>query len=539
MRGRFASLAVGAGALALGLTLAGCKEQKVARAPCPAGKICLERGNVAEPISLDPGKITGTWEDFIVSDMIVGLTQNDIQGNMIPGMATSWETSPDGLTWTFHLRDAKWSDGVPVTSADFVAGLQHLLDPKEAADYASLVYMIKNAEPVNSGKMPVSALGVEAPDPHTFVIHLDHPAPYMAELATHQTMYPVPKHMLDKWGDNWSKPPHYVSNGPYTLVDWKLGDNVHLTKNPLFWEASKVCIDEVRYYPTVDSIAAERRVLRGELDLNADYQSNRLAHLRETVPAYVHNHTYLGVDYLAFNTTIPKFKDRRVRLALSMIVDRDFVTKKLTRGGNVTAYTFVPPGVANYDQIAPPDWASIPFDQRIPIAKKLLADAGYGPKNPLKVEITYRNSSSNALIMPAIQADWAAIGVKTDLKIEDTQIAYQDFNNKNFEIADAAWIADYNDVFSFLYLFKSDTGSNNYSGYNNPAYDALIDASDQEQDLKKREAILQKAEAMVQNDYPVATVWYTINKNLVSPKITGFVDNLVDKHRTRYMCLPK
>jgi oligopeptide transport system substrate-binding protein len=515
-----------------------CGQPKVTRAACPAGKICFERGNVAEPTTLDPLKAAGTWEEFVISDLLVGLTQADPEGETIPGMATSWDTSPDGLTWTFHLRAAKWSDGVPVTADDFVYSLQRILDPKEASEYASILYPIKNAEPVNAGKLPATALGVRAVEPRTLEINLEHPAPFLPELVQHHTVYPIPKHVAVKYGEHWSDPDHYVSNGPYKLVSWRLGDRVILEKNPLFWEADKVCIDRVSYYPTVDSVSGERRVKRGELDMNGDISSNRINFLRqpENIPDYVHVHTYLGVDYLALNGKLAKFKDIRVRRALAMAVDREFITKKLLRNGADPAYVFVPAGVANYKQIAPPDWASLTLEQRQAEARRLLAAAGYGPTHPLKLSITHRNTADPTLVMPAIQADWRAIGVQVELIANEAGIAYQAYKIRDFEVADAAWIADYNDAMSFLYLMQSQTGANNYGDFNNLAYDALLAQADAERDLGKREAILQQAEALMQSQVPVITTYYTIDKNLVSPRVTGFVDNIVDKHRTRYMC---
>jgi oligopeptide transport system substrate-binding protein len=524
--------------LAAGAALASCGEQKAVRSPCPAGKVCLERGNSAEPTTLDPLKSSGTWEEFIVSDLLVGLTQSDIAGNTIPGMAKTWEASPDGLKWTFHLRDAVWSDGVPVTADDFVYSLQRILDPKEASEYASILYPIKNAEAVNSGKMPTTALGARAVDPKTLEIYLEHPAPFLPELAQHHTMYPIPKHVALKYGEHWSDPGHYVSNGPYKLVSWKLGDRVVLEKNEKFWEADQVCIDRVSFYPVVDSVSGERRVKRGELDMNSDIVSNRIAFLREpqNIPDYVHVHTYLGVTYLAFNGNLAKFKDLRIRRALAMAIDRDFITKKLLRGGQEPAYTFTPAGVANYQPIDKPDWAAWSLEQRQAEARKLLAQAGYGPGHPLKVSITHRNTPDPTLVMPAIQADWRAIGVDVELIANEAGIAYQAYKIRDFEVADAAWIGDYNDAMTFLYLLQSQTGANNYGDYKNPAYDLLLAKADAEPDIAKRAAILRQAETLMQNEVPIVPTYYTINKNLVSPRVTGFVDNIVDKHRTRYLC---
>ncbi len=277
------------GASFTALALAGC-DSGAGRPSCPAGKLCLERGNNGDPLTLDPEKTTLVSEDHVLGDMFTGLVQYSPEARPVPGVATSWDTSADGLTWTFHLREARWSDGVPLTSADFVYSLRRLMDPKTASEYAYILYIIKNAEAVNGGKLPLTALGVEAPDPKTVVIRLEHPVPYLLNVLTHSSAYPVPEHVVAKYGEHWSDPAHWVSNGPYVIKSWTLGDRIHAEKNPNFYDAKSVCIDEVNYYPTADAISAERRVRRGELDTSTDIQSNRLAYLRQPdqIHAYVH-----------------------------------------------------------------------------------------------------------------------------------------------------------------------------------------------------------------------------------------------------------
>ena len=306
----------------ISLALGACGDKGPARPACPEGKVCIQAGNGLEPVSLDPHKITGTWEDRIVSSALVGLTEADVNGKAVPGMAERWETSADGLTWTFYLRDAKWSDGVPVTADDFVFGLRRILQPETAAEYASLIYFIKGAQPINEGKAAKETLGVRAISPKILEIKLEHPAPYLLELAKHQTMYPVPRHVVEKWGDAWSKPEHYVSNGAFVFKTWRLGDHIKMVKNPLFYDAKNVCVDEVYFYPTPDAISAERQVARGELDMNSDIQSNRIAYLRDKMPGYPRTYTYLGVAYLAYNAAVPAFKDKRVREALNIASER-------------------------------------------------------------------------------------------------------------------------------------------------------------------------------------------------------------------------
>lgn len=527
------TLVIGVAAFAL----TACQPSKISRPDCPEGKICIQAGNSAEPVSLDPHKITSVSEDRILSSVLMGLTQDAPDGTAIPGMAKRWTTSPNGLVWTFYLRDATWSDGVPVTADDFVYALRRILNPKSASEYASLLYFIKNAQPVNEGKAPLEAVGVREISPKVLEITLEHPAPYLPEIAKHQTMYPVPKHMVEKLGDAWAKPENYVSNGPYTMTAWRLGDYVKVTKNPKFYEADKVCVDQIYYYPTNDATMAERRVKRGELDFNGDIQSNRIAFLRTEMPGYVRTHTYLGTTYLAFNANVPAFKDKRVRVALNMAIDRKFIAEKLLRGGQTPAYTFVPPGVANYKAATPPAWSTWTLEKRQAEARKLLAEAGYGPGHPLKIEIKHRNTSDPMLFMPAIQADWKEIGVEATLAQNESQIAYAAYRARDFQVADAAWIADYNDAMSFLYLQQSATGTQNYGDYKNPVFDALLAKADSEPDVTKRAGYLAEAERIMLDDASIAPIYFYINKNLVSPKITGWVDNLVDRHVARYWCV--
>lgn len=527
------TVALSAGAL----SLSACAPRAPARPDCPDGEVCLLMGNGAEAATLDPHKATGTWESRILSDAFMGLTQDDPAGKTIPGMATHWDVSEDGRTWTFHLREAVWSDGAPVTADDFVFSLRRILLPETASEYASLLYFIEGAQAVNEGKAEPQTLGVRAVDARTLEIRLVHPAAYLPEVAKHQTMFPVPKHLVEKLGEAWVRPENIVSNGPYLIKEWRLGDYIKLVKNPRFYDAESVCVDQAYYYPTTDAASAERRVRRGELDLNFDIQSNRIGFLREEIPEYVHTHTYLGVTYLAFNSNVPALQDARVRQALTMTIDRKFITEKLLRGGQQPAYTFVPPGVANYTSPEPPAWAAWTLERRKEEARRLLADAGYGPGNPLRLEIKHRNSPDPVLFMPVVQADWKDIGVDLALAQNETQIAYAAYRSRDFQVADAAWVADYNDAMSFLYLNQSSTGSQNYGDYKNPAYDELLRKADNEPDPEVRAGYLAEAERIVLHDAPIAPVYFYVNKALVSPKVTGWVDNIIDHHRTRYLCV--
>jgi oligopeptide transport system substrate-binding protein len=524
--------------IATAIGLAACQGGKAQRPACPAGKVCLEYGNNSEPLTLDPQTSNLIDEFTIIGDLIVGLTTDAPDGTPTPALATSWETTPDGLTWTFHLRDAAWSDGTPVTADDFVYAYHRILDPKTASIYAYLVYILKNGQAVNEGKAAPETLGVRALDAHTLQLSLEHPAPYLPELLKHQSFFPVPKHVVETFGDAWVQPQHFVGDGPFRLVSWRLGDKIQVEKNPRFWDAKNVCVDRINYYPTPDLVSAERRVQRGELDVNTSFQSNRLARMRQTMPGYARAHPSLATYYLAFNThDVKPLKDIRVRRALSEAIDRDFITAKLLRAGQIPAYSFVPPGTAHYMPGPRLRWAGEAFAQRQIEAKALLAQAGYGPGHPLKLEIKTPNATDSLELAEAVQADWRAIGVDATIAQNESSIAFAAYRNRDFQVGAMSWYDDFNDPVTFLGLLKSDTGAQNYGDYKSAAYDALLAQADREPDDGKRAAILARAEQTMLDDEGIVPLYFIVNRNIVSPRITGWVDNVENFHRARWLCM--
>jgi oligopeptide transport system substrate-binding protein len=253
------------------------------------------------------------------------------------------------------------------------------------------------------------------------------------------------------------------------------------------------------------------------------------------MPEYVKTYTYLGIEYLAMNTHVPAFKDKRVRQALDMALDREFYADKLLRAGETPAYGFVPPGVANYPGGVKAFFADWPLAKRQAEARRLLAEAGYGPGHPLTFELLYSTGSSGAFVA-AIQADFRAVGVEMKLTQAEGQVLFAQLNARNFEMGVAGWIADYNDANTFLYLLQSQTGQQNYGDYNNPAYDALLDKADHETDLKTRAGYLMRAEKIMIDDAPVLPLYFWVSRNLVNPEITGYAPNIIDHHRKRWMC---
>lgn len=534
----------GAGELRSAIRLALSALAVLALAACGEAKLgiddqnkIIDIGNTAEPLSLDPAKTTGIWENNINGNMFIGLFTEDASANIIPGMAERWETSEDGLTWTFFVRHANWSDGVPVTAYDFEFALRRVLDPKSLSEYAAILYTLKNAEAVNAGKLPVSALGVHAIDERTLEITLEHPAAYLPGILKHQISYPVPKHVVERWGNDWIKPAHIVVNGPYTLVKWWSNYLVHLRKNPAFYDAASVCLRELFFYPTNDSDAAVRRMESGALAWNTTYSPSKTALLKKSLPGYLHEAPWMVSDYYSINMTRPMFKDARVRRALSMAIDRDFIIR--IRGGGSASYQFVPPHMPGYPQGARVTWADTPLPERRAEARRLLEAAGYGPNKPLKFVLSHRNTRDNPRIAVVAQADWHAIApwVQVELRPTEVQIHYANMRAKNFDVGDGGWVGDYPDAQTYLYLLETRTKEQNYPGYSNPEYDALMTQSSKENDPAKRADLLRQAEQMALNDDPIIPIYLENSNNLISPRITGFVDNVEDIHRARWMCI--
>jgi oligopeptide transport system substrate-binding protein len=496
----------------------------------------LDIGNGAEPKSLDPHKASGTWENRIIGDMFIGLTTEDVRGEPSPGMAERWEVSEDGLTWTFYLRDAVWSDGVKCTAYDFEYAFRRILHPETIAEYAQVTYAIKNAQEAKEGKIPVEQIGVRAIDEKTFEMTLWHPAPYLPGLLKHYTHYPVPKHIVEQHGDAWIKPENVVVNGPYALEKWWSNYVVKLVKNPRYYDAAGVFFKELYFYPSVNDDAAARRVTKGELAWSTNFAGRKEEFYREQLPGFVRVAPYMLLQYFSLNVTKAPFNDARVRRALSLALDRDFLAKQIYKAGHQPAYSFVPPGIYGYPQSAKLDFAEKSMDERRAEAKALLEEAGYGPDKPLNFTFKHRNTGDNPRVAVVAQSDWGAIApwVKVQLAGSEVQIHYATLRAKDFEVGDGGWVADYNDAYTYLYLLETKTGPNNYPGYSNADYDRLMAASVQERDAVMRADIMRQAEQLMLNENPVIPVVFGTSRNLIDPRIKGYEDNLEDLHRIRY-----
>jgi len=499
-----------------------------------AGEVVLRRGNSAEPTSLDPHLALTVLEDEIISDMLMGLTTRDASARAIAGAAESWETSPDGKTWTFHLRDHQWSDGTSVTANDFIYSWRRILDPKTAAPYASILYVFKNAQAINASRIPPEQLGARAINNKTLEVQLEYPAPYLPELLSHMTTQPVPSHVIEAKGRDWTKPGNYVSNGPYVLAERIPSDHVTLVKNPRFYDAVNVNIDRVMFLETPDPAAGLRRFRAGELDVQAGIPANEISFIESTFGSRLHKENFLATTWLLLNLRRKPFDDIRVRQAMNLAYDRDTMAYKVVNIGQLPAYSIVPPGIANYPSGVQFDFKSMPYPDRLKRAQELMREAGFGPDKHLRTTITAQPDANARRRVAAVQEWWRNIYIDVEVVPTEGQVSFANIRTGNFDIAGNSWAADYNDPRNFLFVFLSDNELN-FSGYKNLAYDALIHQSDQEQDLVKRGQILAQAEAILLKEAPVIPNQYQVTRNLVQPYVKGWTTNVMNVNRTRWL----
>lgn len=515
-----------AGALALFCTLS----------VAPLQAQTLNIGVMGELASFDTSKVSGgVWESQVLMDVYEGLVKKAPDGEVLPGMATSWDVSEDGKTYTFQIReDAKWSDGEPVTAEDFVFGWQHLLDPENASKYAYMLYPVVNAEAVNTGEKPLEALGVESlEDGKVFKVTLNSPVPYFIQLLTHYTAYPLPKHTVEEHGGEWMKLDNIATNGAFMPIEWVSQSRITAVRNPQYYDADEVALDRVNYFTTEDRNAGVSRFRAGELDILREYSSSMYGWLKENLPDATRMTPYLGSYYYVLNQREGRpTADKRVREALNLAVRRKVISEQIMAGTFLPALSFVPKGTENYEVQTMP--LSDDMDKRMARAKQLLEEAGYGPDNPLRLRLRYNTTDEHKKIAVAVAAMWRPLGVEVEMVNSEATVHYQTIAQGNFDVARAGWIADYNDAENFLTLLHTGVG-NNYGAYSNPEYDKLMDQAAVTLDSEERRSLLQQAEQLAMNDFALIPMLYYVARNLVNPNIKGWEDNIEDDHPSRWI----
>ncbi len=498
-------------------------------ADVPAGvqlaeKQTLVRNNGAEVQSLDPHKIEGVPESNVNRDLFEGLLVTDVEGHPAPGVAEKWENK-DFKVWTFHLRkDAKWSDGTPVTAEDFVYSWQRLANPNTASPYASYLQYghIANIDDIIAGKKPVTDLGVKAIDANTFEVTLSEPVPYFYKLLVHPSVSPVPKSAVEKFGEKWTQPANIVTNGAYKLKDWVVNERMVLERNPQYWDNAKTVINQVTYLPISSEVTDVNRYRSGEIDMTYNNMPIELFQkLKKEIPKEVHVDPYLCTYYYEINNQKAPFTDVRVRTALKLALDRDIIVNKVKNQGDLPAYSYTPQYTDGM-KLVEPEWFKWSQEKRNEEAKKLLAEAGYTADKPLTFNLLYNTSDLHKKLAIAVASIWKKnLGANVKLENQEWKTFLDTRHQGTFDVARAGWCADYNEPTSFLNTMLSDS-SNNTAHYKSPAFDKLIAETLQVTDDAKRADLYAKAEQQLDKDSAIVPVYYYVNARLVKPWVGGY-----------------
>lgn len=484
----------------------------------------LVRGNGAEIQSLDPHKIEGVPESNVNRDVLEGLTINDLYGHTQPGAAESWETK-DNKVWIFHLRkDAKWSDGTPVTAQDFVYSWRRLADPQTASPYESYPQYahIVNIDEIIAGKMKPDTLGVKAVDDKTLEVTLSQPVTYFPKLLSHPAMSPVPQKVVEKFGEKWTQPANWVGNGAYKLKDWVVNERLVLERSPTYWNNAKTVINQVTYLPISSEVTDVNRYRAGESDMTYNNLPIELFQkLKREIPKEVHVDPYLCTYYYEINNQKAPFTDARVRTALKLGMDRDIIVNKVKAQGDLPAYGFTPP-YTDGAKLTPPEWFGWSQDKRNAEGRKLLEQAGYTKDKPLTFDLLYNTSDLHKKLAIAVASIWKKnLGVEVKLENQEWKTFLDTRHQGTFDVARAGWCADYNEPTSFLNIMLTN-GSSNTAHYSSPAFDKLIADAVEAKSEDARAGLYQQAEQQLDKDSAIVPVYYYVNARLVKPYVGGY-----------------
>lgn len=497
-------------------------------------------GNGSEPKGLDPHLVTGVPENKIISSLLEGLIAyhptDDLQPE--PGMAERWESNEDFSQWTFHLRDAQWSNGDPVRASDFVYSWERMLTPSLGAEYAEMLYILKGAEDFHQGRTTdFSTVGVKALDDKTLQVTLEGPAPFFLNMLKHYSWYPVNPRVVEAHGgmsdrqSSWSTLENYVGNGPFVLDDWVTNQIIKVRKSSTYWDRDRVKLNGVNFYP-VENVTTEETMFRGgRLHLTNTVTPDKIPIFLEKMPQEMKIEPYMGVYFYRINVTRKPFDDVRVRKALAYSIDKKLLVDKVTKGGQLPATGFVPPGLKGYE-------TSDAAEFQPELARRLLAEAGYpGGRGFPDVEILINTSEAHRKIAEALQAMWRKeLGVNIGIYNQEWKVYLDSQSSLDYDLVRAGWIADYAYPNTFLDIFTTGNG-NNDTGWSNRRYDTLIGRARTAQTDEQRMAILQEAEQVLMEDMPIIPIYWYTRTYLKSTLIEGWHPKALDNHPIKYVSL--
>ena len=482
----------------------------------------LKRGLPTEVESLDIHKARSTQAAEVLSDLGEGLLSFSASGELIPGVASSWEMSEDGLTYTFTLRpDAKWSNGDPVVAGEFVYAMERLTDPATGATYGQFL-------------ADVTELG--AIDDHTLVIGLERPTPYLLNLLTHPAAFPLHIASKQEHGDSFARPGNLITNGAYKLEEWVPSSMITLSRNEHYWNDAATAIDTVQYHIVIQDSAEYARYRAGELHITSTVPTESFDQARDELGGQLRIAQRLALYYYGYNLTKPPFKDNpKLRQALSMAIDRERIVENVTRRGEAPAYSWVPPAMPNYETPGF-SYASLNQEERNQVARRLYKEAGYSEENPLDVEIRYNTQDAHQRVALAVQAMWAEVlGFEARLVNEEWQVLLQNMRDAEVtQVFRSSWIGDYNDAHTFLSILQSGN-SLNMPQYLSGEYDSYMQRAAEQVDPARRQLYLEEAERVMLADHPAIPIYFYNSRHLVHPDIEGWEDNILDYHYSQYL----
>lgn len=449
-------------------------------------------------------------------------------GTLQAGQAETWETSEDGLTWTFHLRDGlKWSDGTDLTANDFVYSWKRVCDPEVAAPYAETVLsMVKGYDDAIKGD--IDALAVTAPDDNTLVVELSNPCTYFGSLAAFATLSPVQQATIETNGDAWAVAPEtYVSNGPFYMTEWVPGSHITFSKNPNYWNVDAIKLDRLKFMLIEDSNAAYSAYQTGEVLMIKDVPTEEIPSLTGTDEFHVE--PIIGTYYVVLNQNEEVFQDEKVREALNLAIDREYVANTLMQGTYSPASNFIGPGWVDTDGTEFVDNANggkgyidnSDYKGNLEKAKQLLADAGYpdGEGFP-SIAYTTNDASYHKVVAEYLQQAWAELGIDLQVNIVEWASFTPLRRAQEYDVARNGWVGDYSDPSNMLEVLYS-TNGNNDGKYNSAEFDAALDLSRTTLDPKERSEALHNAEDILMKETGCLPIAYYNDFWLQSPKITG------------------
>ncbi|TCP55864.1 oligopeptide transport system substrate-binding protein [Tumebacillus sp. BK434] len=473
--------------------------------------------------SMDPAKATTPDAFSLIAQTQEGLVRLDKTGRVEAGVADQWQVSPDGKTYTFHLRPAaKWSNGSQVKAKDFEYAWKRVLDPHNSVQWAFLMMDLEGALDFNSGKQTADAVGVKALDDRTLQVKLQHPVPYFLEQVAHPVFYPVNMAFVDQIGEQHGQDPDKVlSNGPFKLTEWEHEGMMKLVKNEHYWDAQAVKLDTVHYTIVNDLVTSTSLYRQGVID-RLQLNEQEFIDLNKGTPEY----STLAegtTHYLSFNTIKNGLNNKLVRKALTYAIETSSIAG--IQGDSAPATGFVPTGITDHlggefrkkgvDQIAQQD--------NVTKAKAILAEGlkQLGRTELPPMTLLVDDSMQKRKIADRIAADWKQnLGVEIKVEAVPFKIRLQRTQEDNFDIALMAWQGDYNDAGTFLDMWETHNYFN-ASNYSNPEYDELIQQSDLTPDMGYRTKLLSQAETLLLDDMPVVPLYFNNKSYLTKPYVKG------------------